>query len=50
MKKNVMNGMLKSISQFALKTGDSFPDTNCVGFVYEPKVPKALLMEKLKQK
>ena len=50
MKKNLMNGMVKSISRVALKTGESATERECVGFVYEPKVPNALLMEKAKQK
>ncbi len=49
-KKNFISGMAKSISRVALRTGESATERECVGFVYEPKIPASLLMEKTKQK
>lgn len=42
--------MVKSISEIALQTGESIGNRGCVGFVYEPKVPMAVLMEAVEKK
>lgn len=54
MKQNLVNKMkskvVKSISHIAVQTGESIGGRGCVGFVYEPKVPMALLMETVEKK
>lgn len=54
MKQNLVNKMkakmVKSISEIALQTGESIGNRGCVGFVYEPKVPMAVLMEAVEKK
>lgn len=50
MKKNLMNefkqGAAKSLGKIASITGDAATDGVCIGFIYEPKVPKELLVNK----
>ena len=50
MKKNLMNefkqGAAKSLGKIASITGDAATDGVCLGFIYEPKVPKELLVNK----
>ena len=53
-KKNLMNnfkqGVAKSLGKVASRTGDAAIDSACLGFIYEPKVPKELLMSKTLKK
>ncbi|WP_343287968.1 cyclic lactone autoinducer peptide [Turicibacter bilis] len=50
MKQNLIDDLAqsvaKSLGKIASITGDAATDGVCIGFIYEPKVPKELLVNK----
>lgn len=44
---NLKQSVAKSLGKVASKTGDAATEGVCIGFVYEPQIPEALLMNKV---